>query len=154
MRYLLCWSHLPYLAHKTTSLLRLQVRLSLPQKQGDEVFTIWLGLQKHRSCRNRPLKEHAPGKSSRTSDRIRCSVSLLLQQLASDLIEGEFSSGDLREHPQTHLQLIINIYYPFIHQSLGKTPSAHWMMPTITPNNPKALPKISTTSIFTKESGF
>lgn len=27
-------------------------------------------------------------------------------------------------------------------------------MPTITPNNPKALPKISTTRIFTNESGF
>jgi hypothetical protein len=28
------------------------------------------------------------------------------------------------------------------------------MIPTITPKRPKALPKISTTNIFTKESGF
>jgi len=37
---------------------------------------------------------------------------------------------------------------------LGKVPSPHWMIPTMTPNRPKALPKISTTKIFTKESGF
>lgn len=38
--------------------------------------------------------------------------------------------------------------------SFGNVPSAHWIIPTITPNNPRALPKISTTKILTKESGF
>ena len=37
---------------------------------------------------------------------------------------------------------------------LGKVPSPHWIIPTMTPNKPKALPKISTTNIFTNESGF
>lgn len=49
--------------------------------------------------------------------------------------------------------------YPFlttsiIYHAFGKVPSLHWMIPTITPNNPKALPKISTTKILTNESGF
>ena len=39
MRYLLCWSHLPYFADETTSLRGLEVRVGLPQKQGDEVLT-------------------------------------------------------------------------------------------------------------------
>ena len=37
-------------------------------------------------------------------------------------------------------------------QLLGKDPSPHWIMPTMTPKRPKALPKIYTTRIFTKES--
>ena len=41
-----------------------------------------------------------------------------------------------------------------MNQSLGKLPSLHWIIPTITPNNPKALPNISTTNILTNESGF
>lgn len=39
-------------------------------------------------------------------------------------------------------------------QFLGKEPYPHWIIPTMTPNRPKALPKISTTKILTKESGF
>jgi len=35
----------------------------------------------------------------------------------------------------------------------GKLASPHWMIPTITPNNPSALPKISITSILTNVSG-
>ena len=38
--------------------------------------------------------------------------------------------------------------------TLGNAPSPHWMIPTMTPNNPKALPKIYTTKIFTNASGF
>lgn len=41
-----------------------------------------------------------------------------------------------------------------IYHAFGNVPSLHWIIPTMTPNNPKALPKISTTKIFTKESGF
>ena len=37
---------------------------------------------------------------------------------------------------------------------LGKVPSALWMIPTITPNSPRADPKISTTRILMKLSGF
>lgn len=60
MRYLLGWSHLPYSADKTPSLLGLKIRVGLPQEQGDEVFPSRIGLQGHRSCRNRSVKEHAP----------------------------------------------------------------------------------------------
>lgn len=42
----------------------------------------------------------------------------------------------------------------FYQPTLGKAPSPHWMIPTMTPNRPKALPKIYTTRIFTNESGF
>lgn len=37
---------------------------------------------------------------------------------------------------------------------MGNVPYPHWIIPTITPNRPNALPNIYTTSIFTKESGF
>ena len=36
---------------------------------------------------------------------------------------------------------------------LGKTAPDDWIIPTITPNNPKADPNISITNIFTKVSG-
>mmetsp|Transcript_92579 Transcript_92579/g.167253 ORF Transcript_92579/g.167253 Transcript_92579/m.167253 type:complete len:92 (+) Transcript_92579:77-352(+) len=35
----------------------------------------------------------------------------------------------------------------------GKVAPLAWIIPTMTPNRPKALPKISTISIFTKSSG-
>lgn len=38
-------------------------------------------------------------------------------------------------------------------QFLMKLAPEHWMIPTITPNKPKADPKISTTRIFTNVSG-
>ena len=37
---------------------------------------------------------------------------------------------------------------------MGTVPSLHWMTATMTPKSPSALPKIPTTRIFTKESGF
>ena len=49
---------------------------------------------------------------------------------------------------------IYHLYERLFDQLLGKFPSLHWMMPTITPKSPKALPKIYTTRIFTNESGF
>lgn len=157
MRYLLGWSNLPYPADKTPSLLGLKIRVGLPQEQGDEVYPNRIGLQGHRPFRNRSFKEHAPRKPSRAGNCLLRPVSCLFQRPEHLRIKGEFSCCDLREHPEAHLQLIINIYYPsisIIYQSLGNTPSAHWMMPTITPNSPRALPKISTTRIFTNESGF
>lgn len=41
-----------------------------------------------------------------------------------------------------------------VRQFLGKAPYPHWIIPTMTPNSPRALPKISTTRILTNESGF
>merc|ERR1719321_74848 len=37
--------------------------------------------------------------------------------------------------------------------TFGKAPPLAWMIPTMTPKRPRALPKISTMSIFTKSSG-
>ena len=46
------------------------------------------------------------------------------------------------------------IFKVFDQETFGNAPSPHWMIPTMTPNKPSALPKIYTTRIFTNESGF
>ena len=45
----------------------------------------------------------------------------------------------------------LNYKFNFIYH-FGKLASPDWIIPTITPNNPKALPKISITRIFTNVS--
>jgi len=60
-----------------------------------------------------------------------------------------------KETKNQKMQLIkrndLNYKFNFIYH-FGKLASPDWIIPTITPNNPKALPKISITRIFTNVS--